>query len=164
MRIPIALTDVDRARLRTLMRQADVHPKTRERAEVVLLYAKGWTAEEVAEHVGRSERSVRRWLHAYAAGGLAALAPDRPGPVPLDRSALDERVRALLAEPRTWTIPQLREALRASGQTVSRRQVRASLARLGARWTRTKQTLSHRQDQVAVAAAEEVLEAAKKGL
>lgn len=146
------------------MRRGALHPKLRERAEVVLLYAHGWTAKQVGAHVGRSERSVRRWLHAYAEGGDEALAPDRPGPAPRDRSALDERMSTLLAEPRTWTIAQLREALAAEGQTVSRRQVRASLQRLGARWMRTKHTLSHRQDEAAVATAKEVLESAKKGL
>jgi len=163
MRIPITVTDADRLALRQFMRRGDVPPKARERAEAVLLYAGGWSAEQVAQHLVRSERSVRRWLHDYAARGLAGLTPQRTGPPPLDRRALDEQVRALIEQPRTWTLRQLREALAAGGETVSARQMRASLERLGARWTRTQHTLSHRQDEGQVQAAKVALEALKKG-
>ena len=164
MRISVAVTDADRRALRELTRRGDVHPKARERAEAVLLYAGGWTAEQVAQHLARSERSVRRWLHDYVESGVAGLTPERPGPVPPDRTRLDEQVRALLEPPRTWTVDQLRAAVGAAGEPVSRRQMRASLGRLGARWTRTKHTLEHRQDEAGVEAAKERLETLKKGL
>lgn len=160
----ITLSDEEKHRLRLLMRRGDLHPKVRERAEAVLLCAAGWCVEDVAAHVERCERTVRRWLQGFAAGGDAALAPQRPGPVPADRSALDEALRALLEQPRTWTQGQLRAALAAQGRPTSLHQVRASLARLGARWVRTQHTLAHRQDETAVAAAKAELEELKRGL
>jgi transposase len=160
----LELSNDEKHRLRLLMRQADLHPKVRERAEALLLLAAGWTEAAVATHVERCERTVQRWLEAYRTGGDAGLRPQRPGPEPADRSGLDEAVRGLLEQPRTWTIRQLGEALAATGRPTSRRQVRAALERLGARWVRTHHTLSHRQDPAAVSAAKEALETLKKGL
>lgn len=151
-------------RLRLLMRRADLHPKVRERAEALLLLARGWSTADVAAHVERCERTVKRWRQAYVTGGHEGLAPQRPGPVPADRSGLDAALRALLEQPRTWTLGQLGQALAEQGSPTSRHQVRASLARLGARWVRTHHTLSHRQDAGAVEAAKEQLAGLKKGL
>ena len=164
MSTSLPLSEDEKHRLRLLMRPADLHPKVRERAEAVLLLARGWSVADVAAHVERCERTVKRWLQAYTAGGDEGLAPQRPGPVPADRSALDQALQVLLEQPRTWTLRQLREALAAQGTPTSRNQVRAALARLGARWVRTQHTLSHRQDAAAVEAAREQLEALKKGL
>lgn len=164
MSTSLELSDDEKHRLRRLMRQANLHPKVRERAEALLLLARGWTPAAVATHVERCERTVQRWLAAYQAGGDEGLRPQRPGPEPADRSALDEAVRGLLEQPRTWTLRQLGEALAAAGRPISRHQVRASLARLGARWVRTQHTLSHHQDEAAVRAAKEQLETQKKGL
>lgn len=163
MSTSLELSAGEKHRLRLLMRRVDVHPKVRERAEALLLRAKGWTVAEVAEHVERTERTIRRWLAAYAAGGDEALTPQRPGPVPADRSELDEAVRGLLEQPRTWTLPQLREVLAEQGRPTSRRQLRGSLARLGARWKRTQHTLRHRRDETALAAAKEELARLKRG-
>lgn len=161
--IPITMTSTERRRLRQLQRSAEVSKRVGERIEAVLLFTSGLTAVEVAAELGRSERNVRRWLHAYAGGGVAALVPQRTGPPPMDRSALDEQVRALLSQPRTWTAGQVRQALAEAGLEVSERAVRASLQRLGARYKRTKHSLAHRQDPAAVAAARERLETLKKG-
>ena len=158
------LSDDEKHRLRLLMRRADLHPKVRERAEALLLLARGWNQAAVAGHVERSERTVQRWLEAYLSGGDEGLTPQRPGPEPADRSGLDAAVRGLLEPPRTWTLRQLGEALAAAGMPTSRHQVRASLARLDARWLRTHHTLSHRQDEAAVSAAKDALETLKKGL
>jgi len=162
--IPITITSAERRRLRRLQLSEDVSKRVGERLEAVLLFTGGLTAVQVAAELGRSERNVRRWLHAYAAGGVAALEPQRTGPVPLDRSALDAQVRGLLAQPRTWTAGQVRQALAEAGVQVGERTVRASLARLGARYKRTHHSLAHRQDPAAVAAARERLDGLKKGL
>jgi transposase len=164
MSTTLELSDDERHRLRLLMRRADLHPKVRERAEAMLLLASGWTAAAVAAHVERCERTVRRWLEAYRTGGDEGLTPQRPGPEAADQSELAEALRGLLEQPRTWTLRQLGEALAAAGRPTSRYQVRAALARLGARWVRTHHTLSHRQDPAAVSAAKEALETLKRGL
>lgn len=164
MSTSLTLSEDEKHRLRLLMRRADLHPKVRERAEALLLLARGWSLAEVAAHVERSPRTVQRWQQAYRGGGDEGLTPRRPGPVRADRSALDQALRALLEQPRTWTLRQLGEAVAGQGTAPSRHQVRASLARLGARWVRTQHTLAHRQDAAAVAAAKEQLEALKKGL
>ena len=160
----IDLPEEEKHRLRLLMRRADLAPKVRERAEALLLLACGWTPADVASHVERCERTVKRWLRAYVEGGDDGLTPRRTGPVPADRSGLDCAVRGLLEQQRTWTLGQLGEALAEQGTPTSRHQVRAALARLGARWVRTQHTLSHRQDEAAVEAAREQLETLKRGL
>jgi transposase len=162
--IPITITITERRRLRQLQLSAEVSKRVSQRLEAVLLFTSGLTAVQVAADLGRSERTVRRWLHAYASGGVAALVPQRTGPVPRDHRALDEQGRALLAQTRTWTARQVQEALAEAGWVVGLRAVRASLQRLGARYKRTKHSLAHRQDPAAATVAREHLAGLKRGL
>src|SRR5579871_4873991 len=90
----INLTDSARDELRRLRRQPGVTARARDRAEMVLLVAAGWSAPRVAAHLGCCPAAVRSALRPYRAGGADALAPRRTGPPP--DLARRERVTGLL--------------------------------------------------------------------
>src|SRR4051812_50060055 len=64
------------------LRRRDLAPRLRERLEMVKAVALGQDLPTIARWSGRTERTLRRWLGRYAAGGGAALAgaPRRGGP------------------------------------------------------------------------------------
>src|SRR5579871_5318198 len=160
----IHLSDSARDELRRLRRQPGAAPRARDRAEMVLLVAAGWSAPRAAEHLGYCPAAVRSALRLYRAGGAAALAPRRTGPPPdLDRrQRVTGLLRVLLAAERTWTAGQLAEALAGSGVRLGERQVRRYLRLLGAGYRRTVATLAHRQDPAKAAHARRVLGGLKK--
>lgn len=118
----------------------------------------------LAQHFGRHERTIRRWLKAYQQRGAAALAPAPHGPAPdLARRARVEAVLAqLLAQERTWTAPQLAAALAEHDIRLAPRSVQRYLQRLGARYKRVYHHVQHCQDELAVARAKTVLADRKK--
>src|SRR3954447_14643866 len=63
------------------LRRRDLAPRLRERLEMVKAVALGQDLPTIARWSGRTERTLRRWLGRYAAGGVAALAdaPRRGG-------------------------------------------------------------------------------------
>src|SRR5205823_6750168 len=65
------------------LRRRDLAPRLRERREMVKAVALGQDLPTIARWSGRTERTLRRWLGRYAAGGVAALAdaPRRGRPV-----------------------------------------------------------------------------------
>lgn len=160
MRLQLQLSDEQRDRLRALTRQGDLPPQVRERAEVLLLADRGWTAVALGQHFGRSERSIRRWIDAWESKGEAGLFPAKPGPVPnLQRRArIEEALRERLAQPRCWTTPQLAAALAEEGLHLAPRTVHRYLRRLGARYKRVHHHVRHRRDEVAVARVQRALE------
>lgn len=136
-----------RAQLRKLSRAPDAGWWVRERVDMVLLAAKGWSAPLIAQHLGCSDKTVRRMLRAFEAHGVEALERQVRGPAPdvAQRQQVHAALAALLAQPRTWTSGQLALALREHGVQLGARQVRRYLAELGASWQRTKMTLVHKQ-------------------
>ncbi len=136
-----------RAQLRKLSRAPDAGWWVRERVDMVLLAAQGWSAPLIAQHLGCSDKTVRRMLRAFEARGVEALERQARGPPPevAQRQQVHTALAALLAEPRTWTSAQLALALREHGVQLGARQVRRYLAELGASWQRTKMTLAHKQ-------------------
>ena len=54
------------------LRRQDLAPRVRERLEMVKVVALGHGLDDVARWSGRTERTVVRWLAAFAAGGNAA--------------------------------------------------------------------------------------------
>ena len=82
------------------------------------------------------------------------------------RERVEAALRELLEQERTWTAPQLADALGERGLALSTRQVRRYLTGPGlrARWRRTKRTLDHRADPARVAAAAAELETRKNAL
>src|SRR5919204_293145 len=115
--LTVHLTDESRAELRRLREQPRPARKVRDRVEMVLLSAAGWSPARIAEHLGYCAHTVRGVLRDFLLRGPAACTPRRTGPPP-DRARRERvlgRLRGLLAEPRTWTAGQLAEALAGSG-------------------------------------------------
>jgi transposase len=162
----ISLTPEDRAAVEALRRDPMLRPADRDRVEMVLLSAAGWTVPQLASHFHCCQQTVRRLLHGFAADGLPALRHQPRGPAPdaERREQIEQALSALLAQERTWTSAQLAEALPAHGIQLSARQVRRRLQAMGARYLRTVRTLHHKQDPARVAQAKQDLAEFKKGL
>src|SRR6266550_3187085 len=161
----ITLTSQSRAAVEALRRDSSLHPAERDRVEMILLSASGWTVPQLASHFHRCPAPVRRLLHGFAAEGLPALHRQHPGPTPDTQrhERIHRALAELLAQQRTWTSAQLAEALHPQGIHLSARQVRRYLHARGARYRRTVRTLHHKQDPERVAQAKEDLAAFKKG-
>ena len=157
-----SLTDSQRSELHALRRD-DLPAVARDRLEMVLMSADGWSPPRIAGHLGRHPHTVRAALKGYAARGVAALRPDAPGPAPdlARRAEVTGRLSELLGHERTWTSRQLADAL-GPEVGIGHRQARRYLALLRAGYRRTAQTVSHKQDPEKVARAGRVLDSVKK--
>ena len=161
--IRIHLNEAQRQELQELRRQA-LPGKVRDRLEMVLLSAAGWSAPRIAEHTGYCGHTVRAVLHGFQARGPNALFPHKTGPAPdaARRQRVTTLLTDLLGQDRTWTSQQLSEALQPSGVVLGPRQVRRYLKLFKAGYRRTASTLEHKQDPAKVGRAEQVLEGVKK--
>ena len=123
------LTDAERQHLTKGLRSPDAF--TLRRCQALLASARGATARRVAEQVGCSDQAVRDALRAFNRDGRGA--PARRSP------------RAFGKDPSLWTPPPAAEVCQAEGLTagpVSGETVRATLARLGAKWQRATRWLA----------------------
>jgi hypothetical protein len=154
------LSDSQRAELQAL-RRTDLPAVARDRLEMVLLSAAGWSPPRIAAHLNRHPHTVRAALKGYAARGTEAFHPDAPGPEPdhARRTAVTGKLADLLAQDRTWTARQLADAL---GVGIGHRPTRRYLGLLRAGYRRTAQTVGHKQVPAEVERAERVLDALKK--
>ena len=151
------------------LRRRDLAPRVRERLEMVKGVALGQSLADVARWSGRTERTVERWLTAFAAGGVVALAdaPRAGRPVRADVVYLAALARAVETPPRqvgllfdAWTSNRLSVYLaETTGVRIAPGWVRALLARQRYRTGRPKHTLGHLQDATARAACEQELQA-----
>lgn len=150
--------------VQTLRRDRSLNPAERDRVEMVLLSAAGWSPPRIAAHLAGHPATVRKALKAFLAEGPAGLRQGHPGPPPdlARRAQVTAALDALLGQDRTWTAAQLATALRAQGIALSTRQTRKYLGRMGARWRRTARTLRHKQDPDRVARAQTQLATLKK--
>jgi putative transposase len=162
----ISFTPQERAAVEALRRDPTLRPADRDRVEMVLLSAAGWTVPQLASHFHCCQQTVRRLLHRFSIEGLPALRHQPRGPAPdaKRREQIERALTDLLAQERTWTSAQLAEALPAHGLQLSARQVRRRLQAMGARYRRTVRTLHHKQDPARAAQAELELAELKKGL
>ena len=150
--------------VRALRRDASLSPAERDRVEMVLLSAAGWSPPKIARHLGYCAATVRTVLVNFGQRGSEALRRGRPGP-PKDwarRERVTTALDRLLGQERTWTAAQLAEALAAEGIALSPRQTRKYLKWMDARWRRTAPTLAHKQDPARVERAERTLASLKK--
>jgi transposase len=159
------LSDAQRAALQHARHDPSLRPYQRDRVEMILLSASGWSPPKIAAYLGWTAKPVRAVLDRYRAAGLAALQRQRPGPPPdtARHEQVTGQLRDLLAEPRTWSAGQLASALRERDIQLSKRQTRRYLHRLDARWRRTQRSLRHKQNPKRVATAKQTLAALKKG-
>lgn len=162
--IRLTLTLEQCAVVQALRHDRTLRPAERDRVEMVLLSAAGWSPPRIGRHLGCHPATVRQTLKRFSAEGAAALRWRQPGP-PKDAARRQQVCAALdrlLAADRAWTTAQLAEALRAEGIALSTRQTRKYLKLLGARWRRTASTLKHKQDPARVERAGRVLAHLKK--
>jgi transposase len=118
-----------------------------QRAHMVLLSARGYTVEQIAEIFGVGEDVVRNWLHRYERGGPLGLDDrPRPGRPPTDRLAR-HIVDAQASNPpcnnglvqNCWTVGLLTTFLAARFRLVlSPASVRRYLHQAGWRWARPR--------------------------
>ena len=77
-----SITAAQHAAVEALLAQRELAPRQRERLEMVKAAWLGADIAAIARWTGRTPRTVRRWLAAFRAGGVAALAdapiPGRP--------------------------------------------------------------------------------------
>lgn len=156
------LSDSQRAELQSL-RRTDLPAVARDRLEMVLLSASGWSPPRIAGHLNRHPHTVRAALKGYTDRGTKAFYPNAPGPDPDHdrRTQVTGKLTELLGQDRTWTARQLAEAL-GPDIGIGHRQTRRYLGFLRAGYRRTAQTVGHKQDPVQVGRAETVLASVKK--
>lgn len=162
--LTVHLNQAARGELQQLREQPRLPTTTRDRVEMLLLSDAGWPPARIAGHLRRCTDTVRRLLRDYRRRGIAACTPRRPGPPPDQdrRRRVTERLRQLLAQPRTWSAGQLADALADAGLRLGPRQVRRYLRLLQAGYRRTVNRLAHKQDPAKFAKAEAVLAGLKK--
>lgn len=153
MRHPIfvrPLTDREHRVLEDGLRSADAF--VLRRCQILLASAAGQRAPAIAQVVGCDDQTVREVIRACNENGLVALERSSSCPHTIQRAfepAQAERLRALLhRSPRThgkatslWTLELAAEVSFEQGLTaeqVSGETIRATLARLGVRWSRAK--------------------------
>ncbi len=161
----LTLTPDQRAALEARRRDSSLTPAERDRVEMLLLSASGWSVPKIAAHFHCCQQTVRRLLRRLDPTDWATLRRDRPGPAPdlARRQQVTEALERLLAQDRTWTAAQLAVALQDKQIQLSARQVRRYLHDI-ARWRRTVRSLQHKQDPERVAQAKNELATLKKGL
>lgn len=121
---PVQLTSVERRELERLARSKTTSVRLAKRAQIVLLAAAELQNQEIAARLGVGRVQVGRWRDRYAAGGLAAIAHDRPRGgrlVQIDAAEI-VRVTTQVTPPKAthWSTRTLGEHLGVSDTTVLR--------------------------------------------
>ena len=164
---PIA--PAQRAAVEALLGERELAPRVRERLEMVKGAALGWDLAAIAAWCGRTEETVRRWLGAFRAGGVAALAdaPRAGRPRRADAAYLAALEAAVEADPRAlglgvdiWTSARLSAYLaETTGTRIAPGWLRVLLHRQRFANGRPKHSVAPLQDPAEVAACEERLRA-----
>ncbi len=79
--VRIHLDDASHEQLRSLRRKP-LMPKVRERIEMLILGDVGWSAPQIASHLGYCDQTVRDMLEDFLDRGTQAIQPQRTGPAP----------------------------------------------------------------------------------
>ena len=166
----LEVTAAQRAAVEAALRQRPLAPRVRERLEMVKAAALGQDLDEIARWSGRSPETVRRWLAAYQAGSIAALAdaPRQGRPPKADAAYLAALEAAVETAPRTlglacdvWTSERLSAyLLQQTGVRIAPGWLRVLLHQQHFVCGRPKHTLAHLQDPAEVAACQEALRVA----
>ena len=169
----LRLAPEEREEVRATLLRGDLSPRVRERPEMVKAADLGRNLGEIAAWSGREPRTVRRWLDAFASGGIGALAdvPRSGRPVVAGAAYLGALKEALETPPRqlglgfdVWTSERLGAYLaRTTGVRIAPGWLRVLLGRMRFACGRPKHVLGHLRDPEEVAACEaELAEAEKK--
>ena len=138
--LQIQLTPEEDRLLLELSLDPKTHKKTRLWAAMVRLAAEGWTAPRIARHFHKDRSTVYLVLRRFLEQGLPGLAYRKPPGAPRKftpqmAAFLEER----LAEDRTWTAPQLAEALAERfGVRLAPKVISRHLRAMGYVWKRTR--------------------------
>ncbi|MEH2458252.1 helix-turn-helix domain-containing protein [Nostoc sp.] len=122
----IFLNEEEKLTLEELRKAKDVPQRTKDRAQVLLLNARGLKNEHIAKGLNWAISTVRQTLHRWQKMGLAGLwdAPGRGGKPRYSESDLVYLENCLAQEPQTYNSKQLAKKL------ASERQVSLSADRL----------------------------------
>jgi transposase len=125
-RLKIFLSDEEKLTLEELRKAKDVPQRTKDRAQVLLLNARGLNNEQIAQGLNWAVSTVRQTLHRWRKMGLAGLwdAPGRGGKPRYSENDLEYLENCLFEEPQTYNSKQLAKKL------ASERQVYLSPDRL----------------------------------
>jgi transposase len=166
----VEVTAAQRTVIDAMLRQRDLAPRLRERLEMVKAVALGQELASIVRWSGRTPATVRRWLAAYQAGGIAALddAPRQGRPPKADARYLAALEAAVDTAPRTlglpfdvWTSRRLSAYLaQQTGVGIAPGWLRVLLHQQRFVCGRPKHTLEQLQDPAEVAACEEALQVA----
>ena len=115
MRFVSTLSDADRCALEAVYRSGATHSE-RQRAQAVLLSARGFTIDHLAELFEADRETIRRWLDRWEAHGLPGLkdGPRTGRPRKLD-AAVDAHLRDLMQYPTPNLKAAIKEALEKRG-------------------------------------------------
>jgi putative transposase len=157
----VHLTEEQHQQLHQRAHQHNVAPRTRDRLEMVRLSALGWPIPKIAWHLGLHEHTVRSWIKAFLDGGFEALL-DKPhtgkksGITPEILAAVKEW---LTTSNRTWNARQIAEEVNARyGVSRSLAQWHRLLHRERLSYKRTRRSLRHKQNAVAVSAKKDEID------
>ena len=122
----IQMSSRPRRRLRQLRHDPRLRPRERDRVEMCLLAAQGWTVPRLAGHLDVCEATVRRGTRQWEVRGLKSLHHARMGRPP-----------AVARRPQLWSSRTLSAALATQGLHLQPRTVRKYLRLKGASYPRT---------------------------
>jgi transposase len=167
--LPLISAD-QRSEVEKLLRQRTLHPRVRERLEMVKARALGEDLASIVHWCGRSARRVTYWLQRYSTGGPAALSDaPRSGRPPRADAAYRQALEAAITTPPrevglgfdVWTSARLSTYLaEQTGVRLAPGWLRVLLTQQDFVTGRPKHTLKHLQDPDAVAACTAELAAA----
>ena len=144
----IALTPEETSQLATTRRSR--RAQVAERCRYVLLNAQGWSVPQIAQRYERNEHTIRKWLKAYHAQGLAGLDNAPPPGRPATKSQkLEQQLDTLLTQAPSaygyieagWRVDVLRDYLGQHDLQVSDTTVRRCLKSGGWVYTRLATTM-----------------------
>lgn len=169
----IRLTDQERRKLQDICRSASEPARARLRATQILMTAGGQSAEQIAEVLGVTSRTVQnirsRWRTESFTGLYDAA---RPGTPPKATPAYHKLlIQTVVKDPRElgfafsrWTCPRLAEYLRQrTAIELTAGWVGELLRTFGFVWRKSKRTIRNLQDPKEYALAAKRLKRLKKG-
>ncbi len=151
-----ALTQEETTKVQRLAQSRTEAARLVQRAKVIWLSHQGYQVAEIADEVGYSQNSVRKWIKRFTAHGLAGLQDDpRPGrPVTYPPEQVSVVIETALTKPATlglpfacWTLDRLEAYLNEHKQIgMKRSRIDDLLMREGLRWRMQETWFSERVD------------------